>query len=184
MTKFSSTRTYWVPLVLIIAFLLDGVISSVFSPWFIDGGNILTPRLVVVTLIIFSFFIENNSMWKLALVTGFIYDAYYTNYLGVYMASFTIIARLIMIFKPRMRINAFTVGLSMIFLLAFVEIFVYLFYIIMGLSNLSWSVFIAQRLVPTVILNIVLYYVIYLPIRNLSLWINGENNYLKNKRYR
>ncbi|MGY3724944.1 rod shape-determining protein MreD [Granulicatella balaenopterae] len=184
MTKFSSTRGYWIPLVLIIAMLVDGVLASVFSPWFIDGGNILSPHLVIIALIVFSFFIEDNSMWRLSLIIGFLYDSYYTSYLGVYMAAFAIIVRFILLFRSKMKINAFTIGLSLIFLLSFVEIFVFLFYSIMGLSHLSWSVFIAKRLVPTVILNIVLYYIIYLPIRNLSIWINGEKNYLPQKRYK
>lgn len=168
----ASRRIFWVPIVLILFFLFDGVMMNHFSHMLINTGYSLVPRTVVIGLVLLAFLIDDSKMFWFAVVVGFMYDSYYAGILGIYMTIFALIIRLIGLVKGNISLNPFTLGLALIFLLTITEAAVYFVYLSQGLIHLTWQQFLVQRLSSSLILNIVLYYILYIPLKKFALWIN------------
>ena len=112
-------------------------------------------------------------MFWFAVMVGFMYDSYYSGILGVYMAIFAVIIRLIGHIRGKISINPFTLGLALIFLLTITETGVYIIYTLIGIQHLTVQQFLVQRLASSLILNIVLYYVLYIPLKKFALWVQS-----------
>ncbi len=169
----TSKRIYWLPILMIIAFLIDGVMMNHFSVFLIESGYTLVPRIVVITLILLTFIIDHSSMFWFAVMVGLMYDSYYSGILGVYMAIFAVIIRLIGHIRGKISINPFTLGLALILLLTITETGVYIIYTLIGIQHLSVQQFLIQRLGLSLVLNLVLYYVLYIPLKNFALWVQS-----------
>ena len=169
----TSKRIYWLPILMIIAFLIDGVMMNHFSAFLMESGYTLVPRIVVITLVLFTFIIDHSSMFWFAILVGFMYDSYYSGILGIYMAIFALIVRVIGHIRGKISINPFTLGLALIFLLTITETGVYVIFSLIGIQHLTVQQFLVQRLGASLILNIVLYYLLYIPLKNLALWVQS-----------
>ena len=169
----TSKRIYWLPILMIIAFLMDGVMMNHFSVFLIESGYTLVPRIVVITLVLLTFIIDHSSMFWFAVMVGVMYDSYYSGILGVYMAIFAVIVRVIGHIRGKISINPFTLGLALIFLLTITETGVYIIYTLIGIQHLTVQQFLVQRLGSSLILNIVLYYLLYIPLKNFALWVQS-----------
>ena len=182
----TSKRIYWLPILMIITFLIDGVMMNHFSTFFMESGYTLVPRIVVITLVLFTFIIDHSSMFWFAILVGFMYDSYYSGILGIYMAIFAVIVRVIGHIRGKISINPFTLGLALIFLLTITETGVYIIYHLIGIQHLTVQQFLVQRLGASLVLNIVLYYLLYIPLKKFALWvqfgISNEKNSLRSTR--
>ena len=167
----TSKRIYWLPIMMIMAFLVDGVIMNHFSVILIDSGYTLIPRIVVITIVLLAFFIDHSAMFWFVVIVGLMYDSYYSGILGVYMAIFAILIRLIGHIRGKISLNPFTLGLAVIFLLTVTETGVYFIYTMIGIQQLTMQQFLVQRLGSSLILNIVLYYLLYIPLKSFALWV-------------
>lgn len=185
----SSRRIYWVPLVMIVMFLLDGVVMNHFSPLLIESGYTLMPRMVIITLVMLTFWIDNPRMFWFAVIVGLMYDSYYSGILGVYMAIFAAIVRFAWVIRGRMSLNPFTLGVALVVLLSLTEVSVYGVYHIQGFTAMPWRDFLVQRLTSSIVLNLVLYYILYFPLKKFAQWITASsrefgNGYRSVRRYR
>ena len=118
-------------------------------------------------------FFSISSMFWFAVMVGFMYDSYYSGIFGVYMAIFAVIVRVIGHIRGKISINPFTLGLALIFLLTITETGVYIIYTLIGIQHLTVQQFLVQRLGSSLILNIVLYYLLYIPLKNFALWVQS-----------
>ena len=96
-----SKRVYWVLFVYILAFLADGVLTNHFSKLFLFSGYSLTPRMIIIAVVLLNFMIDQKSMFWFTVVAGFLVDSYYSGVLGVYMALFAVIVRIINFGSPK-----------------------------------------------------------------------------------
>lgn len=170
---YHSKRIYWIPLIMILSFLLDGVMMNQLSASLLEAGYTLVPRTIVITIVVLSFLVDYPQLFWFAVVVGFMYDSYYAGILGVYLALFAMIVRFIGTIRGKLSLNPFTIGIALLVMLAFVEGSVYVLYTSQGFIHLSWQEFLIQRLVPSLILNLVLYYVLYVPLKKFAVW-TGE----------
>ena len=54
-----SKRVYWVLFVYILAFLVDGVLTNHFSKLFLFSGYSLTPRTIIIAVVMLNFMIDH-----------------------------------------------------------------------------------------------------------------------------
>lgn len=158
---------------MIVAFLFDGIIMNHFSAILLEAGYTLVPRIVIIVLVMMTFLVDSSSLFWFAVIVGLMVDSYYSGVLGIYMAIFAAMVRIIWVIRGNMTLNPFTLGLALIFLLTLTETSVYLVYLVQGMTRLTWQDFLVQRLVSSVVLNVVLYYILYIPLRNFARWINA-----------
>ena len=70
----NSRRVYWVLFVFILAFLVDGVLTNHFSTLFLRSGYSLTPRIIVIAVVLLNFMIDHKAMFWFSVIAGFLVD--------------------------------------------------------------------------------------------------------------
>lgn len=158
-----------IPLLLIVFFLLDGILSETFSTALHTSDYYMTPRLIVILLAMLAFFLPRRQIMIYAIIFGLFYDIYYTDILGLHIALFPVIVYINEKMKKLLGDSAFVIGMMLIINISLLESGLYLFYraVPSFSSNIDVSQFLSGRLGPTLMLNIVLFIVLYYPIRKI-----------------
>ncbi|MEK6190672.1 MAG: rod shape-determining protein MreD [Carnobacterium alterfunditum] len=153
------------PLVITFFFLLDGILTVIFSEQFLEGTKVMTPRLIVLVLILMSFYIPRSRMLVYGIIFGLIYDSYYVGILGVYVLLFPLVVYLTEKMKKVLNPNPIVIGMMIIVNLSLIETYLYLFYQVLGYTTINWATFLADRLGPTLLLNLVLFIAVFYPLK-------------------
>lgn len=163
-----------IPLVITFFFLLDGILTVIFSGQFFEGTKIMAPRLIILVLILMSFYIPKTRMLIYGVIFGLIYDSYYVGILGVYVLLFPLVVYLTEKMKKVLNPNPIVIGMMIIINLSLIEIYLYLFYQVLGYTTINWVTFLADRLGPTLLLNLVLFIAVFYPLKKTIEHIQGE----------
>jgi rod shape-determining protein MreD len=160
------------PLVLLFAALMfDGIGAALLREQFQSNMGLMVPRLTLLCLIILSFYLKPSHITTLSLVFGFIYDSYYTGYLGIYMASFVFVGYLMMQLRPMFHANVLIYVLLSVIVITIVEFFLYGVYRTLGIAMITPQAFIAERLGATLLLNSVMMLVLSWPLDRFAQFI-------------
>ncbi|SIO07857.1 rod shape-determining protein MreD [Carnobacterium alterfunditum] len=154
-----------IPLVITFFFLLDGILTVIFSEQFLEGTKVMTPRLIVLVLILMSFYIPRSRMLVYSIIFGLVYDSYYVGILGVYVLLFPLVVYLTEKMKKVLNPNPIVIGMMIIVNLSLIETYLYLFYQVLGYTTINWATFLADRLGPTLLLNLVLFIAVFYPLK-------------------
>ncbi len=169
-----SKRVYWVLFVYILA-LSRWSVNESFQ--FFSGYSLAPPRMIIIAVVMLNFMIDHKSMFWFTVVAGFLVDSYYSGVLGVYMALFAVIVRIIRLVRSNILQNPFTLGL--VFFLASPEVSVYFVYTLRSSERERiWVIVkvLSSGLRATLMLSIVIYYILYLPLRNFARWVNSTRS--------
>ncbi|GEK87973.1 rod shape-determining protein MreD [Alkalibacterium putridalgicola] len=157
--------------------LIDGGLSYLFREQLSTSFGVMIPRLVIITLIMLSFYLEPKQLFILAFVFGFIYDSYYSGILGIYIAAFVLIPYLVI--QIRQIINPYfsAILLINIVVLTLMELFVFSVYRVIGLSDMTLQLFLVSRLNGTLIFNTLAFIVIGYPLKEwIKVLVSLEEN--------
>lgn len=142
------------PLVLLFsAIMFDGIIASLFREQLQTGWGLMIPRLTLLCLIVLAFYLRPPHITTLSLIFGFIYDSYYSGYLGIYMVSFAFVGYLVWQLRPIFHTNVFIYLLMSIIMVTIVEFFLFGVYRTLGVAMVSPQEFLVQRLGATLVFN-------------------------------
>lgn len=133
--------------------MFDGIITALFREQLNTSWGLVTPRITLLALIILAFYLNHGHLIVLALLFGFIYDSYYTGYLGIYMASFALIVYIILQLRGIFHVNVFIYVLLSVIMLTILEFFLFGVYRVLGVTTLSVQAFLAERLGATLLFN-------------------------------
>ena len=163
------------PMLILFGLLVDGLISGIFSEYlYTENGNVMVPRLIILILVMVSFYLPRNKMIIYAIIFGFLYDSYYVGVLGIYVAIFPLIVyvtdRLNQVLNP----NPITIGMMVFINLSILEIMLYWIYKILGFTMIDMNTFMAGRLGPTLLLNLVFFIVAFYPLKKAILKMTGN----------
>lgn len=165
------------PLLLLFSGLMfDGIVSMLFRPQLQTGFGLMTPRLTLLILILLAFYLRPSHIVTLSLVFGFIYDSYYTGFLGIYMVSFAFIGYLILQVRPMFHTNVLIYVLLSIVMLTIVEFFLFGVYTTLGVAGMSLADFIGQRLGATLLFNGLVMLLVSWPLDRFAQFIVRTDN--------
>jgi len=99
------------------------------------------------------------------IIFGLIYDSYYVGILGVYVLLFPLVVYLTEKMKKVLNPNPIVIGMMIIVNLSLIETYLYLFYQVLGYTTINWATFLADRLGPTLLLNLVLFIAVFYPLK-------------------
>lgn len=173
MTKKTRINLF-IPLILLVTLLLDGVIATIFSSQLYTSTTDTVSRLVLVCLIFFSFYVDRNPMILFGIIFGLLYDSYYVGILGVYASLFPIVVYLCDKMKKIFNPNILVLFLVGIIQLSLVESLLFGFYTVLDLASIDMSMFLANRLGPTLLLNGIYLLLLYFPLRKAATKITQE----------
>jgi len=136
-----------------VAMLLDGFLASYFTGALNTGLGFIIPRSILLVIIILTFHYEQNFMLGSVAIIGFIMDAYYLGFLGVYMAAFLLVVLITSGLKKIMHTNILSYTLASILGITAAESVIYLIMRILGITTISVQTFLVSRLSATLLFN-------------------------------
>ena len=163
------------PMLILFGLLFDGLISGIFSEYlYTENGNVMVPRLIILVLVMVSFYLPRNKMILYALIFGFLYDSYYVGILGIYVAIFPLIVYVTDKLNQVLNPNPITIGMMVFINLSILETMLYGIYKILGFTVINMNMFMAGRLGPTLLLNLVFFIVAFYPLKKAILKMTGN----------
>lgn len=157
-------RTVFPLILLFSAIMFDGVIAAVLREHLITDWGLMIPRLTMLVLIVLAFYLKPSHLVTLAVIFGFLYDSYYTGYLGIYMAAFALISWFVLQLRTVFHTNILIYILLSVIMITVLEFFGYGVYRAIGITSISPQEFLAQRLGATLLLNSVLMLILSYPL--------------------
>ena len=148
--------------ILIISFLLDGILTN-YLPFMVNDLSYFTPLLTIVAIsIIYPFFQKEEKKYFITiLITGFLYDLFYTNLLFTNMILFGILGLFTSFFYKKISFNPITylifLFLDICFYLLLYDFCLFLFNIVpLSIGNITYQI------THSCILNLIYGEVLYL----------------------
>jgi len=160
-------------LFILIAFYLDGLMKWAFLNNMNRGVVVVLPQLMLMIIVMLTMRIDNRRQLIIyGVVFGLFYDSYYYGIIGLY----TILMPLLMVgidhFKYLLVKNNMGYELSIYFLsLTFLQSGIYLLERLLQQTSTSVFDFITYTLGPTLLWNIVVFFILYIPLANVSDWL-------------
>lgn len=133
--------------------LFDGFLSSFWTPILYTSIGLFIPRTIVLVIIILTFYYPRKFMYGIVALIGFIMDAYYLGFIGIYMAVFILAVAFVSTIEGRIRPNVVSYTLSSILVLTVSEIIIYGIMRILGVTSMTFQIFIVSRLSATLLFN-------------------------------
>lgn len=169
-------RLKWmIPLILFVAVLIDAALPAIFPRAFLDNDYVITSHLVIYCIVLFAYYFRESNIVVSSFIFGLFYDSYNTTILGINALLFFFVALVIIKVKRSLPRNAMVHYMLFIIATIAVDIATYLFYSYFNLTAMDPSLFIVNRLAPTLIFNLVLGILLYFPSRRLMRWLGYED---------
>jgi rod shape-determining protein MreD len=142
-----------VPLIAIILFYLEPVFG-LFSPLELNGEyRYLIPRFLIMYLIFISIYYSRNRAMVYGLVFGVLYDVFFIDIIGLYSFLYPLICLIASFIVKYIHQHLLVTTTLSLVLVALLEFALYYFFSLIGLTDISLSVFVFERLLPTMIAN-------------------------------
>lgn len=145
---------YALPIVAVILFLLEPEFAM-FSPLnFNDTSFILVPRFLILYLIFLAIYYNRKKACIYGLAFGIVYDIVYIDIIGLYSVLFPIVCFVASWCFKFVHQHLFITTILSVLLVAFMELVVYEFYVIIDITTMDFATFLLYRLVPTILANL------------------------------
>ena len=105
-------------------------------------------------------------------------DSYNTTIIGVFAFGYWFIAYCVTRIKRYLPERGLVHFMLFIVLISLLDFAIFVFYRETGYTQVTLSRFIMENLVPTLIFNTVLSFVLYFPTRSILTWLGYENYYI------
>lgn len=164
--------SYLAPLIVLLAFILDGQLSTLMINWSPSPISISSHILIILGIFL-SFQIPILYSLILYALIGLIYDLYYFGVIGIAITLLPLSIYLIYYFYQNLKFKLFT---NLIILMVVLFIFEFLAFIlarIFFLTNLSMFLFVINDLLPTLVFNWVLLLLLH-PLLKLFFGITNK----------
>lgn len=163
-------------LFLFLFLILEGVSIKFLPTSFVQSGQMMVPHWVLIILILVEVFFDRENTYTallFAFVFGLLIDIVYTGILGVYMFSYGIVIYLTHIMKRILHGNFFVTLLYTILGIICSDLLITFIFNLVDVIHVSWELYWIGRLLPTVILNLVFFIILYpIFVNRLRSWGN------------
>lgn len=160
---------------ILFSLILDGFIANFWSVNLETSIGLMIPRTIFLIFIILSFHYEKRFMLSNVLVFGFLMDAYYLGFIGIYLFSLLILVLIIFKFKEFVHANLLSYTMLTIVILTVVELFIFGVIRILGVSGMTLQEFLVNKLAATLLLNTLLMFSSSYFIQKLILSVREKN---------
>lgn len=144
--------------------VLEGVALELLPHQLLMGAYMIVPHWLFVILIYIAIFYDRNDTYYAvlyALIFGLLFDVVYTGVLGVYMFSYALVIYIVRGLKKLLQGNFYVLLLLSAFGIAIAELSIYTIFVVIGLVDMPIETYLLNRLIPTVLMNLLFLIVIY-----------------------
>ncbi|WP_100011951.1 rod shape-determining protein MreD [Lentibacillus sediminis] len=167
-------KRIYLPLILFLLLLLEGVALKLLPPGLVISDLLITPHWVLVFLILVSIFYDREDTYYsvlYALLFGLLFDIVYTGILGVYMFSYALVVYIVHGLRRMLHGNIFASLLLGAVGIVIADIFIYMVYTVVGMTEVVWADYLMTRLLPSLLANWLFLVIIYpLTVNKLTDW--------------
>ncbi|WP_261805721.1 rod shape-determining protein MreD [Lapidilactobacillus luobeiensis] len=163
------------PVVILLGFFIDGSLALAFSNFFYDNNLQMAPQLFLMALVVCTFAMpSSNLLFWYALVGGLAYDLFYTGLIGLYTLigplTYLLTKALLAYFgkQPIYQLGTFVIAVFI------GQVILYFLADFFNLATVSLGGFISDALAPTILLNVVLFAIFFVPARWLLQFIHQK----------
>ncbi|WP_156291197.1 rod shape-determining protein MreD [Oceanobacillus salinisoli] len=172
-------KRVYILLFLFLFLILEGVAIKFLPSSIVLSEQMMVPHWILLILIFVAVFFDKGHTYHAilyAIIFGFLVDIVYTGILGVYMFSYGIVVYIIHSLKKFLHGNFFVMLLFSILGLILSDLLITFIYDLVGIIKVSWEHYWLDRLVPTVILNLVFFIILYpILVKRLIAWGSEAN---------
>lgn len=164
MTRITNNRLKWfVPIIWIVLFLLDGIVSVTFQEWLFNYPWSVSIQIFLVGIVMTTYqFPDQRWLLWTAMIIGLFYDSFYSGIIGYYMflmPACVLFVRWVVNYLPNSPL--FQAAVYILVLIG-LEFSLYLLNGFFG-NTMNFSLFITYDLGPTVAVNTVVFALFYYP---------------------
>lgn len=154
--------------------VLEGVALELLPHQLLMGTYMIVPHWLFVILIYIAIFYDRNDTYYAvlyALIFGLLFDVVYTGVLGVYMFSYALVIYIVRGLKKMLQGNFYVLLLLSAFGIAIAELSIYTIFVVIGQADIPVETYLLNRLVPTILMNLLFLIVIYpIMIKPMRKW--------------
>ena len=160
----------------------EGVALELLPTVLTSSATLIVPHWLLVFLVLINLFYDTNETYfsiYLGIVFGLLIDIVYTGILGAYMFTYPFTLYLIHLLKRFVQSNLTMSVMIVTISIVVTEVCLYVIYFIIGLIHIPLSAFSIDRLLPTVLANIIFFVPLYFIFkRRLEKWRDKELDYI------
>ncbi|MCG4281402.1 rod shape-determining protein MreD [Lacticaseibacillus saniviri] len=162
-------QKHWIaPVFLLVAMIVDGVISQVFAQWLLHPNYTAVPELTLLMLVMLTILLpDENWMVAIAAITGLVFDSFYTGILGINALLMPLVVYVVQQLTPYIFRSALFIGIMDIITLTLFSSADFVMNSFLGYTDVGFTTFIAQHLGPNLLLNMILFVLVYWPLSRL-----------------
>lgn len=165
--KHDKRIKWFVPFYLFISVIFDAALPAIFPVAFLGSNQIVISQLTLYMLTLFCFYFKDSSLVLYAGIFGLLVDSYNTTVLGLYASLYILLSLFILNIKKYLPKNSLMHLMLFIISIFVVQFAVFVFYRETGHTTVILTEFLALRLWPTIMFNLVLSFMMYFP----SKWV-------------
>lgn len=161
----------------VILFLLlvaEGVALDLLPASLTSSDTLIVPHWVFIFLLLIGLFFDSNDTFYSILygvIFGLLIDIVYTGVLGIYMFIYPFALYIGHLLKRLLQSNIHMTMLIAIVTMMIIEVFLMFVFSIVGIVETTTSHFIVQRLLPTLLANLLFLIPVYLlSVKTLKAW--------------
>jgi len=155
----------FVPLVAILCFIAENLFVTLI-PYDIALDNwIFVPRFIFLFLLFITIFYDKKTGVLYAFIFGLLQDVIYAEIFGIYLFWYPFTIYLVYLLMKVLQSNIFMVSLVCILSVSFLEFGIYEIYMLIRETTMNVKQFVSLRLMPTVILNVVVFLLLFYPVK-------------------
>ncbi|PWU68340.1 rod shape-determining protein MreD [Gracilibacillus dipsosauri] len=151
--------------------MIEGSISQMMAriPFLPNDWFIVSHFLLLFLIYVTIFFEQKNTYYafSFAIVLGATVDILYTSLIGVYLFVYATAIYLVRNMMKWLHANFFVAMLMVILGVLIADIFAYFLYSIIQIHDMSWSVYLSYRLLPTLVWNFIFGILFYLLFKKM-----------------
>ena len=167
-----------IPIILFFSIIFDSALPAVFPREFVGDSQHIVSHMMLLWVVAFAFYFKDQDILWYSLLFGVIAELYNGTIVGVYMTCYWLIAFCVLRLKRYLPKYAMVYFMLLLLSIVLLDTLIFIFYHEVGLTTVTLSHYVVDNLVPTMIFNTVLYFVMYFPMRSVLTWLGYEKHYI------
>lgn len=156
---------FYLPVLLVLLFISESIFADLVPSQLFSIDRIFVPHFMFVVIMFIAIYVNQKYGMMYGAIFGLLFDIVYTEIIGVYLFSFTLIAYIVAKATKVVHTNIFVSSILCLFAVVVLEFFAYGVNILIGNSQSNLHIFLFNRLFPTLILNSAFVIVISYPLK-------------------
>lgn len=161
-----ETMNYFMAPLFFFVMLIDAHLTSTFISWSHDT-YVWGVHLLLLLMLFSGNLLSKRYMILSALLIGSIFDLYYIGVLGIYAVALPLVIWLMYIMHEAIYQNILTRFFGMIILITSLELITAGIQALFNLTAINGIFFVTRFLGPTLLINIIFFFVLYYPMKRL-----------------